>query len=162
MTSPPPLPDDSWYFAYGSNLDPVRKEDRTGGIREARSARLRGFRFAFNKKGNDGSGKANIVSDSGGEVWGVVYRCSAKALAAMDRMEGVPDHYERQAVEVVLDSGESIDAITYVANPHKVADGLMPTRDYLKHVLQGIRHHQLPNSYLSIIQALGSARPSSK
>ena len=43
---------DYWHFAYGSNLDPTRKEDRTGLIRKdepPKRARLPNYRFAFNK-----------------------------------------------------------------------------------------------------------------
>ena len=46
--------DDVWYFAYGSNLDPTRKERRTGQIREElddkpKRVRLQNYCFAFNK-----------------------------------------------------------------------------------------------------------------
>lgn len=52
---------DHWYFAYGSNLSTEQKERRTGFIREARCARLDGYHIAFNKRGNDGTGKANMI-----------------------------------------------------------------------------------------------------
>ena len=146
---------DSCYFAYGSNLDPERKENRTGGIREARRARLSGFRFAFNKKGDDGSGKANIVADEWAETWGVAYLCSPEALETLDRMEGVPNHYWRQSGQVVLETGETIDAITYVAHPDKVSERLRPSAEYLQHVLRGIRYHQLPEPHRATIEDLG-------
>jgi hypothetical protein len=59
---------DQWYFAYGSNLSSEQKECRTGTIREARRARLDGYRIAFNKRGGDGTGKANIVLHPAGAV----------------------------------------------------------------------------------------------
>ena len=62
------VPDDPvWYFAYGSNLDRDQKEARTGAIREARVARLRGYRLAFNKRASKaGRLYANIVPDPDG------------------------------------------------------------------------------------------------
>jgi hypothetical protein len=102
---------DTWYFAYGSNLDAEQKEARTGKIREARRCRAPGYRFAFNKRGVDGSAKANIMPSSGSETWGVVYRCSSDALKEMDRWEGVRSgHYVRHALEVVTDDGQTLPA----------------------------------------------------
>jgi len=146
---------DSWYFAYGSNLDPDRKTLRTGAIRDARRARLRGHRLAFNKRGDDGSAKANIVIDQHSEVWGVAYLCSQEALGQMDRSEGVPTHYRRHAVEVILDNDELIDAVTYIANPNQIDDSLKPNPDYLGYILRGMLHHRLPESYRATVQDLG-------
>lgn len=64
-----------WYFAYGSNLSTAQMEERTGPITRVKRDRLRGYRIAFNKRSGDGTGKANIVPDARGIVWGVVYRC---------------------------------------------------------------------------------------
>ncbi|MCX8189580.1 MAG: gamma-glutamylcyclotransferase, partial [Nitrososphaeria archaeon] len=36
-----------------------------------------------------------------------------------------------------LDSGEQLEAVTYVANPRKIKDGLKPSREYLNHLLKG-------------------------
>lgn len=145
---------DSWYFAYGSNLDPSRKEQRTGNIRRARRARLPGYRFAFSKKGDDGTGKANLVPDEQGEVWGVAYLSSPEALQGLDRLEGVPNHYVRQPVSVLLDTGDTLDAITYVAHPDRVTEGMKPSSGYLQYILKGARHHGLPETYVKTIEEL--------
>ncbi len=81
-----------------------QKTERTDTIREAHRARLKGYRLTFNKRGSDGTGKANIEEDPQGEVWGVVYRMSEEALKKMDRCEGAGSgHYRRQLVAVELD-----------------------------------------------------------
>ena len=148
------MTDDCWYFAYGSNLDPERKEQRTGEIRRARHSRLPGYRFAFNKLGKNGSGKANIIPDEASEVWGVVYRCSQDTMRTLDRYEGVPDQYVRHIVRVVLDSGEELDAAAYIARAERVREGLNPDPGYLAHILTGARHHQLPTDYIKMIKGL--------
>lgn len=58
------------YFAYGSNMDPGRMCERVGRVPEGRRACLRDHELRFNKRGQDGKGKANVVPQSGGTVWG--------------------------------------------------------------------------------------------
>jgi len=112
-------------------------------------------RLSFNKMGGDGTGKANIVSDQDAEVWGVAYLCSPEALDELDQAEGVPDHYVRRSVNVALDNGDFLNAIAYVANPNKLAEGLKPSPEYLQYVLRGIRYHQLPESQFALVEELG-------
>jgi gamma-glutamylcyclotransferase (GGCT)/AIG2-like uncharacterized protein YtfP len=149
---------DSWYFAYGSNLDPDRKVYRTGQIREARVARLDGYDFAFNKRGDSGTGYANIVRQDAKTVWGVVYRCNPKALATLDRYEGVQSgHYRRTVVRVRCKRGGEVDAVTYIAGESFIDDSLVPSDDYLELVIRGARHHGLPDEYIRRIER--AARP---
>jgi gamma-glutamylcyclotransferase (GGCT)/AIG2-like uncharacterized protein YtfP len=147
---------DQWYFAYGSNLATDQKANRTGPIREAKRARLEGYRLAFNKQGSDGTGKANIVKEPGATVWGAVYRCSPDALREMDKHEGVASgHYTREAVRTCLDSGAELDAVAYVAGPGFINDSLGPSPIYLQTILRGAREHELPNDYICRVEALG-------
>ncbi len=144
-----------WYFAYGSNLDTAKMVNRTGPIREARRARLAGYRLAFNKKSLDGTGKANIVSDPAGTVWGVVYLTAPEALSILDKYEGVAGgHYQRKAVHVRVDDNGEIEAVTYVAGSAFVDDSLSPSCDYLQTILSGAREHKLPDEYILSISRL--------
>lgn len=145
---------DSWYFAYGSNLDVGRKIDRTGPIRVAQRARLPGYGLAFNQLGSDGTGRANIIRSDGAELWGVAYLCSSEALAQLDGFEGALDHYARKRVTVFLDSGDAVEAIAYIARGQRCRNGLRPSPEYLQHVLAGAKHHRLPSSYVKTITAL--------
>jgi len=147
---------DRWHFAYGSNLSKHQKMDRTGPIREARRARLGGYRIAFNKRGSDGTGKANIVPDPRGTVWGVVYRCNPDALSAMDKREGVSaGHYVRMNVSVAVHDDEDLSAITYVAGSTFIDNLLTPNPGYLQTILEGAREHGLPENYICRLEALG-------
>ena len=148
---------DQWYFAYGSNLARDQKVKRTGKIREERRARLDGYRIAFNKRGTGGTGKANIVPDQTGTVWGVVYRCSPEALNEMDQYEGVSGgHYARKTVRVRVDSGDELEAVTYVAGRTFIDDSLTPSPEYLQTILRGAREHDLPDEYIRSVQELGN------
>jgi gamma-glutamylcyclotransferase (GGCT)/AIG2-like uncharacterized protein YtfP len=146
---------DQWYFAYGSNLFIDQKEERTGRIRKAIRCRLPGFSFAFNKRGDGGQVYANIVPDDSAEVWGVVYLCNPKAIVEMDRYEGVASgHYERIPVTVEAESGEKVEAITYVAGDDFICEAAKPSSEYLHKIVSGALHHCLPIEYVSKIERL--------
>ncbi len=142
------------YFAYGSNLCPEQMMRRTG-VGAGQRAWLAGYRLAFNKRGWDGTGKANLVPRVQGRVWGVVYRCSPAALAVLDDYEGLSSgDYVRAPVHVELDAGPvRIPAITYLAGAAFLDDTLVPAPAYLARVLDGARHQGLPEVYQRLIQA---------
>jgi gamma-glutamylcyclotransferase len=146
---------DQWYFAYGSNLLVDQKEKRTGRIRQAVRSRLKGYRFAFNKRGGSGQIYANIAPDDTAEVWGIVYLCNPEAIRRMDQCEGVASgHYERIRVTVETDTGEKVDAITYVAGEDFICEPGKPSDQYLGTIISGARHHALPEEYVRTIEAL--------
>jgi cation transport regulator ChaC len=146
---------DAWYFAYGSNLSTGRKQERTGLIRSARKAKLKGYRLAFNKDGGAGGVYANILPVTDGEVWGGLYLCDVAAMAELDRREGVMGgHYERRSVTVSLDSGEEIEAVTYIAGERYIVQEGKPTDDYLAFIIEGAKDHKLPSEYIERIGKL--------
>jgi len=146
---------DAWYFAYGSNMDPARQKARTESVRAPRRARLVDHRIAFNKLGRDGTAKANIFAEPGCVVWGVAYLCSTDAMVALDLAEGVHlAQYERTQTVIHPDEGPPLPAITYVALPECVRDGLRPTERYLDHILKGADQHRLPAEYVQALRTL--------
>lgn len=155
------MTEDTWYFAYGSNLSMDRKECRTGRIRAADVACLPGYRLAFNKRGGNGEVYANIVPDADAEVWGVIYRCSPEAMDELDRCEGVEGgHYTREPVEVITESGNTVLAVAYVAGPDHICEDGRPSDRYLSLILDGARQHGLPKEYVRRIQMLGRGEES--
>ena len=148
----------SWYFAYGSNMNPMRlfaerlvPEGVAAG--ERIGGRLDGWRLAFNKRTRmpAGAGAGNIVPAEGGVVHGTLNLLPAKGFEVLDRYEGVTGgHYERRIVPVVrADTGTAVDAITYVAL--QMGEGLRPTRAYLGHLLAG--RDLLPADYFDWLTA---------
>jgi gamma-glutamylcyclotransferase (GGCT)/AIG2-like uncharacterized protein YtfP len=137
-----------------------QKENRTGNVREVKVAWLVGYRIAFDKRGIDGTGKANIVPDAARTVWGVVYRCSPEALDRMDVHEGTADgHYDRTDVQVRYKPGDgteavTVEAVTCIAGDSFRDDSLVPNGQYLKTILQGARDHGLPHDYVSEIESV--------
>ena len=152
-------PHDVWYFAYGSNLEVEQKENRTGSIREARRCRLPGYRLAFNKRGKTGQNLANIVPNEAKEVWGAAYRCRPEALVQMDNFEGVGvGHYNKVVVEVLTDSGDRLQAVTYIAGSSYICPEGHPSREYVDKIINGAKHHHLPAAYIEEIERLSGLR----
>ncbi len=134
----------TWYFAYGSNMDPVRLFEQRlaprGVPRGDRIAgRLDGWRLAFDKPARllRGAAAANIVPAPGGVVHGTLNALPDAGFDVLDIYEGVADrHYERRKIHVVrADTGEPVEAIVYVALMQ--AEGLKPQRSYLECLLAG-------------------------
>ena len=80
------------YFAYGSNMASARLAARVPSARPVGPARLRDFAFRCNKRGADGTAKANLAPEPGAETWGVLYELDPGAFEVLDRLEG---GYER-------------------------------------------------------------------
>jgi gamma-glutamylcyclotransferase (GGCT)/AIG2-like uncharacterized protein YtfP len=149
------MSEDTWYFAYGSNMSIARKEQRTDKIRRALRSRLDGYRLAFNKAAAGGGVYANIVPDESCEVWGVLYLCNAEAMNILDGCEGVTGgHYERIMIEVENSDSERIECATYVAGADYICEEGKPSVEYLQHILNGARDHDLPGWYIESIRKL--------
>jgi gamma-glutamylcyclotransferase len=148
---------DHWYFAYGSNMDPDRKESRTGAIREARVARLQGYRIAFSKDDANGGAYASIELSADSEVWGVCFLCDDATMGLLDEHEGVrTEHYHRTTIVVFDCKGAAMNAQVYVSHPKRIVHGRYPTPDYLRRIERGARHWQLPKTYQRLLTAIGT------
>lgn len=102
---------------------------------------LSGYRLLFNKMAlrerlPDGIGFANINRDATGTVEGIVYEIVDEHLQGLDEAERYPDHYARITVSVETESGIQ-KCQTYQARADKIADGLVPSRNYVNHILAG-------------------------
>jgi gamma-glutamylcyclotransferase (GGCT)/AIG2-like uncharacterized protein YtfP len=136
------------YFAYGSNMSSRRLQERVGSARALGPARLAGMAWRCNKRGADGTAKANLVAEAGAETWGVLFEFEPAAWALLDRAEG---GYRRIPVRVETRAGEWIEAETYVSD--RLVD-VPPAPDYARWILEGAREHGLPAAW---IVALGLA-----
>ncbi|MFZ6046463.1 gamma-glutamylcyclotransferase family protein [Pseudomonas sp. CR3202] len=129
----------SFYFAYGSNMNPARMRSRGLAFSEALAGRLEGYALCFDKRAHDRPGRsyANIRHQQGGVVEGVLYRLTHEdEIWKMDPFEGTPIFYSRERMPIITAHGVQ-PAWVYVANPAMREDGLWPTRSYLEHLLAG-------------------------
>ena len=86
---------------------------------------------------------------------GVLYRCGAAALAALDVYE---EGYARRQVVVTLESGETREAMAYVARPEHTTNRSDPSAEYLEVILRGARQQGLPEAYINSVEAEARVR----
>ena len=118
-----------------------------------RRAVLRGYRLLFNKRSlrealPDALGFANIEEYEEGTVEGILYELEVNALDKLDEAERHLSHYDRIRVVVDADAG-SEECWTYKARPEVVSDGLVPSRNYINHILAG--HEFLSKQYFDAL-----------
>ena len=130
------------YFAYGSNMSSRRLLARVPSARALGLAKLDGFTWCCNKLGKDGSGKANLMSQDGAQVFGVLYEIKSKHWKQLDRLEL---GYQRIEVEVEQ-AGEKRSVWSYQSN---LMTANPPTPEYLSFIIDGLIEHKLPMAYVS-------------
>ena len=122
------------YFAYGSNMSAARMKQRLGWEAPRRAATLKDFQLVFDQAGfNDPSwSPANIRSEQGGLVEGMVYEVEEKDLKILD---GYEKYYQRLEVKVMAAQQEKLDVVTYLSK--KSRGEKPPTQEYLNFLLEG-------------------------
>lgn len=122
---------------------------------EALPGGLPGYRLCFNKRAMNrapGRAYANIQHARDGLVEGVLYRLQDdREIAKLDHFEGTPVYYSRECLPVVTSQGVQ-PAWVYIANPAFREEGLLPSADYLAHLLAG--REWLSQAYYSALAAL--------
>ena len=127
------------YFAYGSNLDPVRMTHRTPSAVPVGTAVLPDHRVTFARM-PDGAvgGKAVITPSPGDEVQGVVYRVSVSDMHELDEYEGVDrGNYVRTTVAVHGSDGRMVQVHIYRPSPY-VRDEELPSDGYAAVMRRGL------------------------
>ncbi len=129
-----------YYFAYGSNMDTKRLEERVGinNVQLTGKAILKGYELKFNKIKSDGTTAANVMPFKFSNVEGLLFEfdpSNSTVLEKLDRYEGVATKdYRRKLLGIEID-GIEVLAYVYVAYPNKIREGILPSKDYLSHLL---------------------------
>ncbi len=135
------------YFAYGSNLHPLRLQARVPSARLLGKSALPGHEVIFGKRGMDGSGKCSVAHVPGEKqsAHGVLYRMLKSERGALDAAEG-PD-YERKHASFIHGRRE-ITAFYYAAKTLLPHNFLPPFDWYRALVISGALFHALPDDYV--------------
>lgn len=153
------------YFAYGSNLHPIRLADRLGQAELLGKGKLHSTEIHFHKLGSDGSGKATIQSTLDPEkiVWGALYQLSKKQEKLLDKFESLGAGYHKIYVDVEMESGETIPCFTYEGMTEYVDYTSLPFHWYKQLVILGSQHLNFPQDYIEFLEGVPSeADPNSK
>lgn len=141
-----------YYFAYGSNLHPLRLRERIGNADVVSVVEKRGLKISFAKVGSDQSGKCTFHETNNNEdtLYGVLYKITPEGKAILDKIEGVGTGYDEKELIVPVANTE-LNAYTYQANPNHLNSALAPFDWYKQLVLTGAHFHNLPESYITSI-----------
>lgn len=135
------------YAAYGSNLHPLRLQQRTPSARLLGTAFSPDYSLRFQKWSLDGSGKCGIFKGSSG-VHFAIYELAGEDKSVLDKIEGVGLGYEVE----IIDLPDFDECITYVPARSHVRHELAPYDWYHEIVLLGCEHHGFPTDYIDRIR----------
>ena len=119
-----------------------RLRARVGPIPQGARASLSGYRHRFNKLGNDGSAKGNLVVAATAVSMGVLYQVSRKQLEILVEIES---GYTSAEVTLELAGGRQT-GVTFFAS--LISEIVTPHREYLDHYVTGALEHAIPADYL--------------
>ena len=89
------------YFAYGSNMDDERLFSRIGSADKFDKGYDIWKKLLFNKLGQDGTGKANLINNSNAVAFGVLFKVNESDLAKLDKFEV---GYKRKTLKIKSDN----------------------------------------------------------
>ena len=145
------------YFAYGSNLHPVRLQARVSSAELIGGVELKRHRLAFHKKSHDDSGKCNILETGvdSQSVFGAIYKIHSAHKVALDRFEGKGKGYIDSDIHL-CHKGREYHCFTYRAQDSYIMPDLNPYHWYKELVLLGAQYHQFPGHYIESIAGVMS------
>lgn len=140
------------YAAYGSNLHPLRLNERIPAARLLGTGNVRGWCLQFHKRSEDGSGKCNILLPGDG-VYVAIYEMHEADKRKLDKIEGVGTGY-RDATIGVPEFGH---CHTYLGSSSYLCNDLAPYDWYKEMVLLGCRKLDFPAFYTSAVDAVAAS-----
>jgi hypothetical protein len=128
------------HFAYGSNMSRALMGARCPRAEAIGTATLSGWRFVINPEGF-----GSIAPQPGGRVHGVLWRLSARDLAAVNAYESIDSGlYVRRRLAVRCGATQAM-ALVYIAR--RQGEG-MPRPGYIPLVVEAAREWGLPEPYV--------------
>ena len=146
-----------YYFAYGSNLHPVRLLERVPSTQLLGRIELSQHRLAFQKRGRDGSSKCNLVhtGEESDGVYGAIFQIDSAHKQVLDCFEGNGNGYHDSQLTVEL-HGKEYSCFTYFAQQSYIENNLKPYHWYKNLVVLGAKHLQFPDVYVRSIELIES------
>lgn len=128
------------HFAYGSNMSRELMQPRCPKATALGTAQLHGHRFLIMREGY-----ASVAPEPGDIVHGVLWRLTARDLAALNTYENVGSGLYAREMLPVRHGEATVSALVYVGHWRKEG---MPRPGYMEHVLAAAREWNLPDDYV--------------
>lgn len=122
------------YLAYGSNLNLKQMSHRCPTARIVGASEMKDYRLLF--RGAHAGAVATIEPFKGGSVPVLVWEVTPADEASLDRYEGWPFLYRKEAVQVRL-KGKSIRAFVYIMNEGRPLG--QPSSYYYTTIMEGYK-----------------------
>ena len=146
---------ESYYFAYGSNMNLDQMAYRCPAASVVENVRLEGYRLTFCGRGK-GSGVATILPEEGSQVEGVLWKITPECEKSLDFYEGYPHLYGKEPVFVQGKDGVKREVMAYTMNAPYKDQLAIPSDLYFMGIVEGC--HQNGISSRSITDALKRTR----
>lgn len=145
------------YLAYGSNLHPRRLAARIGRVEFLGVTQLPGWELRFDKRGGDGSAKANLHPAPGLDcrAYAAVYAVDRRQAVLLDGFEGCGSGYETLEMTVAVDR-RRLHGRIYLAPSQWIAAAMRPFDWYRALIVAGARYHGFDGGYIESIREVPS------
>ena len=146
-----------YYFAYGSNLHPMRLMERVPSAELVGVAEHSNHKLSFHKRSSDGSGKCNMLNSATESdlIYGAIYKIKSEHKNKLDNFESKGYGYTDNQI-LLKHNGKEHHCFTYLAQQSHIVDGLKPYHWYKQLVILGARFLEFPQEYISSIEAIES------
>ena len=134
------------YFAYGSNINLEQMERRCPAAKPIGPVVLDGYELRF-RENHGGYGVATIAPRKGGHVAGLLWELTPACERALDRYEGYPCLYGKEALTVRDQGGQAYTVMAYVMKGRHL-EPAVPPNFYYNGILEGYRENGLPVVWL--------------
>ena len=128
-----------FYVCYGSNLNTSQMRFRCPDSKVYGAGVIKNYRLSFYNV-------ASIEPAPGTDCPVGVWKISKNDEVNLDRYEGYPRLYRKETVPVVMESGETIEAMVYIMN--RSGAEYAPSRGYYETIYSGYLDFGLDTSYL--------------
>lgn len=138
------------YFAYDATIDPDRMADIAPGAEFQFIAHLPEWRMTFPIPNGDGS-LPSVHPESGNTVWGAVFRVPTAEVAALNTAQESEGRVPTE-VQATDREGRRHDVLVHVANGDADGSSAAPEAGYLRRMVVGGRHWNLPAGWVASLE----------
>ena len=138
------------HFAYGSNMSRTLMHRRCPAAVALGAARLTGWRFIVTREGY-----ASVVPAPGDVVHGVLWRLTARDLAALNAYESLDSGLYRRRMLPVSQHGRQVPALIYIARERQEG---RPKPGYQDIVIAAAREWAMPDQYVRALRRWAPSR----
>lgn len=122
-----------FYIAYGSNLNVQQMARRCPTAELVGSGIVEGYELLF--RGRRDVGFATIEKCDSSQVQVGIWNIKKKDELSLDRYEGFPNLYRKEAMKIRMRNGETMTGMVYIMDERIPLN--LPSKEYLSTILKG-------------------------